>query len=102
MAVDRTRHLCRWQRQRSGWRASGEKDDQVLKFTTQGKFLAQFGHQGKSGGSADTQNLGGPANLTVDSENNELYVADGYRNRRVAVIDTGDANSPAHVGRVRQ
>ena len=32
-------------------RGSGEKDDQVLKFTTQGKFLAQFGHQGKSGGS---------------------------------------------------
>jgi DNA-binding beta-propeller fold protein YncE len=67
---------------------SGEKDDQVLKFTTQGKFLAQFGREGKSGGSSDTQNLGGPANLTVDSANNELYVADGYRNRRVIVIDT--------------
>jgi hypothetical protein len=67
---------------------NGEKDDQVLKFTTQGKFLAQFGHQGKSGGSSDTQNLGGPANLTVDTANNELYVGDGYRNRRVIVIDT--------------
>jgi DNA-binding beta-propeller fold protein YncE len=67
---------------------SGDKDDQVLKFTTQGKFLAQFGHQGKSGGSSDTQNLGGPANLTVDSVNNELYVGDGYRSRRVIVIDT--------------
>src|SRR5712671_4975954 len=67
---------------------SGEKDDQVLKFTTQGKFLAQFGREGKSGGSSDTQNLGGPANLTVDSVNNELYVGDGYRNRRVIVIDT--------------
>jgi len=67
---------------------SGDKDDQVLKFTAHGKFLAQFGHQGKSGGSSDTQNLGGPANLTVDSVNNELYVADGYRNHRVIVIDT--------------
>jgi NHL repeat len=67
---------------------SGDKDDQVLKFTAQGKFLAQFGHRGKSGGSADTANLGGPANLTVDSVSNELYVADGYRNRRVIVIDT--------------
>jgi DNA-binding beta-propeller fold protein YncE len=67
---------------------SGDKDDQVLKFTTAGKFLAQFGHQGKSGGSSDTQNLGGPANLTVDSANDELYIADGYRNRRVIVIDT--------------
>src|SRR6266404_397935 len=62
---------------------SGDKDAQVLKFTTQGKFLAQFGHQGKNGGSSDTQNLGGPANLTVDSVNNELYVGDGYRNHRV-------------------
>ena len=67
---------------------NGEKDAQVLKFTPQGKFLAQFGHQGKSGGSSDTQNLGGPANLTVDSVNHELYVGDGYRNRRVIVIDT--------------
>ena len=67
---------------------NGEKDDQVLKFTTQGKFLAQFGRQGKSGGSSDTQNLGGPANLTVDTANKELYVGDGYRNRRVIVIDT--------------
>jgi len=30
----------------------------------------------------------GPANLTVDSASNELYVGDGYRNRRVIVIDT--------------
>src|SRR5436309_2789413 len=67
---------------------NGDKDAQVLKFTTQGKFLAQFGYQGKSGGSSDTQNLGGPANLTVDSANNELYVADGYKNHRVIVIDT--------------
>ena len=34
---------------------NGEKDDQLLKFTAQGKFLAQFGHRGKSGGSADTE-----------------------------------------------
>jgi len=67
---------------------SGQKDDQLLKFTAQGKFLAQFGHSGKSGGNADTQNLGGPANLAVDSANNEIYVADGYRNHRVIVLDT--------------
>jgi DNA-binding beta-propeller fold protein YncE len=33
------------------------------------------------------ENLGGPANLTVDAGTNELYVADGYRNRRVIVLD---------------
>jgi hypothetical protein len=31
---------------------SGEKDAQVLKFTRQGKFIAQFGRQGRSRGSA--------------------------------------------------
>jgi len=66
---------------------SGEKDSHVLKFTREGKFVAQFGRQGQSRGSADRQNLGGPANLTVDPTTNELYVADGYRNKRVIVLD---------------
>ena len=66
---------------------SGDKDAQILKFTQQGKFLAQFGHQGKSGGNADTQNVGSAANLTIDQTTNELYVADGYRNHRILVLD---------------
>ncbi len=66
---------------------SGDTDAQILKFTRQGKFLSQFGHQGKSGGNADTQNTGSAANLTVDPSSNELYVADGYRNHRVLVLD---------------
>jgi hypothetical protein len=66
---------------------SGEKDAHVLKFTRDGKFLAQFGRQGRGRGSADRENLGGPANLMVDSAANELYVADGYRNKRVIVLD---------------
>ena len=40
-----------------------------------------------SGGSADTENMGMPANLTVDPATNEVYVADGYGNRRVIVLD---------------
>jgi DNA-binding beta-propeller fold protein YncE len=40
-----------------------------------------------SGGSADTKNMGMPANLTVDPVTNEVYVADGYGNRRVIVLD---------------
>jgi sugar lactone lactonase YvrE len=66
---------------------SGEKDSHVLKFTRDGKFLAQFGRQGRGRGSADRENLGGPANLMVDPAANELYVADGYRNKRVIVLD---------------
>jgi hypothetical protein len=33
--------------------------------------------------------MGKPANLTVDPVSNEVYVADGYGNRRVIVLDAG-------------
>ena len=38
-------------------------------------------------GSNDTENFGGSAKIFVDPKANEAYVADGYGNRRVAVID---------------
>jgi DNA-binding beta-propeller fold protein YncE len=63
------------------------KDAHVLKFTKQGKFLMQFGHQGKSGGSNDTTTFGRVAKIYVDPKTNEAYLADGYGNKRVAVID---------------
>jgi hypothetical protein len=66
---------------------NGGKDHQLLTFTRQGKFLRQFGKAGMSKGSADTANMRGPANLVVDSVSNEIYVADGYGNRRVIVLD---------------
>ena len=80
----------------------GDKDAQILKFTRQGKFLLQIGHQGKNGGSNDTQNLGGTANMVVDAAANELYVADGYVNHRVIVFDADDRRLQAPLGRVRQ
>src|SRR5712691_5062318 len=64
-----------------------KQDAQVLKFTQDGKFLLQIGHQGKSQGSNDTENLRGPANIDVDPTTNEVYVADGYGNHRVIVFD---------------
>ena len=63
------------------------KDAHVVKFTRDGKFLAQFGHQGKSAGSNDTENFGQVAKIFVDPKANEAYVADGYGNKRVVVID---------------
>jgi DNA-binding beta-propeller fold protein YncE len=76
----------------------GDKDAQILKFTRQGKFLLQIGHQGKNGGSNDTQNLGGTANMVVDAAANELYVADGYVNHRVIVFDTTTGAYKRHWG----
>lgn len=62
-------------------------DDQVLKFTQAGKFVMQIGHSSKSSGNADTQNLHQPADAFVYRKTNELFVADGYGNHRVAVFD---------------
>jgi DNA-binding beta-propeller fold protein YncE len=62
-------------------------DNQVLKFTQDGKFLMQIGKPGMSKGSNDTDNLRLPAKLFIDKKTDELYVADGYGNRRVIVFD---------------
>lgn len=68
---------------------SGASDRQVLKFTNDGKFLMQIGHPSKEPvNSADTTILGRPAGLEVDEAAHELYISDGYMNKRVIVYDT--------------
>ena len=66
-------------------------DAQVLKFTQDGKFLAQYGKPVPQGaprwGSNNTENFGRVAKIFVDPKENEAYIADGYLNKRVAVID---------------
>ena len=66
---------------------NGAKDLQILKFTQDGKFIMQSGHQGKNAGSNDPENFGRVAQILIDPKTNKGFVADGYRNRRVAVID---------------
>jgi len=66
---------------------NGPKDAHVLKFTRDGKFLMQMGHFGKNAGSNDLENFGRVAKIWVDPKTNEAYVADGYLNKRVAVLD---------------
>lgn len=66
---------------------NGEKDAHVLKFTKEGKFLLQVGKFGGNAGSNDPNNFGRVAKIWVDPQANEAYVADGYRNKRVAVLD---------------
>jgi hypothetical protein len=73
-------------------------DSMVLKFTQQGKFLMQIGKLGASKGSNDTQNLGLPAKTFVDPKTNEVYIADGYGNRRVAVFDAETGKYKRHWG----
>jgi DNA-binding beta-propeller fold protein YncE len=66
---------------------NGEKDAHILKFTNDGKFIMQVGHLGGNKGSNDTENFGRVAKIWVDPKTNEAYIADGYLNKRVAVID---------------
>ena len=73
-------------------------DSMVLKFTQDGKFLTQIGTVGGSRGSNDTENLGLPAKTLVDPKTNELYVADGYGNRRVIVYDAETGKYKRHWG----
>ncbi len=70
------------------WIGANEGSDaHVLKFTKAGKFLMQIGKPGQSKGSNDTENFGRAAKIFVDAKTNEAYIADGYGNRRVVVID---------------
>jgi hypothetical protein len=66
---------------------NGPKDHQILKFGKDGKFVLQIGQAGHSKGNADTQNLNQPADTFVHAPTNELFVADGYGNRRIIVFD---------------
>ena len=62
-------------------------DAHILKFARNGTFLKQFGSPGASRGSHDKENFSMVAKISFDVEANEAYIADGYGNKRVAVID---------------
>ena len=62
-------------------------DDQLLKFTQDGKFVMQIGRSNQSKGNADTRNVHRAADMSVYARTNELFVADGYGNDRVVVFD---------------
>jgi len=66
---------------------NGPNDGQILKFTREGKFIKEFGFAYAYAGSNDTWAFNKVAKIFLDEPNNEAYVADGYGNKRVAVID---------------
>ena len=75
------------------------KDAHVLKFTRQGKFLMQFGHQGKTGGSNDTTTFGRVAKIYVDQKSNEAYIADGYGQNWIHRYDKNQKYVASYGGR---
>jgi hypothetical protein len=74
------------------------KGHTVLKLTKDGKQLLKIGEEGKTNGSNDTKLLGGPADVAVDIEANEVFVADGYVNLRVIVFDATTGAYKRHWG----
>lgn len=84
---------------------NGPSDSHILKFTKDGKFLMQAGLKGArrkagaaagnnegdvagfAGNSNDPVSFGRVAKIFVDAKANEAYIADGYLNKRVAVLD---------------
>ncbi len=73
-------------------------DSFLLKFTQSGKFLLQIGKASAGTGSNNPDNLKLPAKTIVDPKTNELYVADGYGNRRVIVFDADTGKYKRHWG----
>jgi DNA-binding beta-propeller fold protein YncE len=90
---------------------NGNADSQLLKFTAAGKFVMQYGRSGARrgasnsrgeptwvGNSHDPESFGRPAKIAFDAATNEGYVADGYLNRRVAVIDAASGKVKRYWG----
>ncbi len=81
------------------WIAGNDNvDNMVLKFTRDGKLLMQIGKPGKSEGSNSRAQLGRPAHMEVDAAANEVFIADGYGNRRVIVFDAKTGAYKRHWG----
>jgi hypothetical protein len=70
----------------------------VYKFAPNGRLLLTIGKFDQTGGSNNTELLGNPTDMVVDSRGNEVYVADGYLNRRVIVFDAETGAYKRHWG----
>jgi len=73
-------------------------DAHVLKFSPTGQFLQQLGKPGLTESNASKTSFNRPANLEFDAAANEIYIADGYGNRRVVVVDATTGAYKRHWG----
>ena len=66
---------------------NGPGDSQILKFSRNGEFLMQIGEAGLPTNSVSQEHFGRVAKISFDASAGEAYLADGYANKRVAVLD---------------
>ena len=94
--VPATIHGCAADRDNNIW-VTGSDDGLLQKYSHAGKLLMEIGKRGvvdTSNGTGKGQPLNAsrtllffPSGLDIDPGNGDLYVADGYGNRRVVVFD---------------
>jgi hypothetical protein len=77
---------------------NADNDNALLKFTLDGKYVGQIGRIAPRTNSNDTTQLGKPAETAIDKDANEIYVADGYGNRRIIVFDATTLAYKRHWG----
>jgi NHL repeat len=89
------------------WAANfGGNDSQILKFRSDGTFIMAIGTQGMTkpnsndtaGGLKGTPQPYLAADVTVDPKSNVAYLADGYGNRRVLMVDATTGKYIGHFG----
>jgi hypothetical protein len=89
----------------TAWAGTHGGDGLILKFTKDGKFVMMIGgptpgpdSNNKDGGKNGTPLFFLPADLTIDPTTNRMYVADGYGNRRVVIVDAASGKYIGHFG----
>ena len=66
---------------------NGGPDSHVLVFTRDGEYIRTVGVPGEEFDSNSTTAFGRVAEIAIDEDSGEAYFADGYVNKRVAVVD---------------
>lgn len=66
---------------------NGNGDSHILVFTRDGDFVREIGLPGEDVDSNSTSHFSKVAEIAIDIPANEAYIADGYGNKRVAVVD---------------
>jgi DNA-binding beta-propeller fold protein YncE len=89
-------HGCAFDRDNNVW-VGANGDGIIQKYSHDGKLLKQIGTRGKFDSTDGTakgkplnaahDQLFNPAGIAIDPSNGDVYVADGYGNRRVVVFD---------------
>ena len=102
-------HTIFTDRDKNVWVAGSAPGDTLVKFSPDGKFLRDFGNRGpvveRQGMIQNNQSkilLLGVSSAALDEAANEIFIADGYLNRRVTVFDLATGAFKRALGRLRQ